>query len=69
MNNEHWIPQTDGIRVWAINSRTGQLRRYCSTSDSQVTSVYSIGEEVSITTEDGRTRAWNPSTDSSRTFF
>jgi len=67
--NDSWIPQTDGTSVWAINSRTGQLRRYCSTSNSPVQSVYAIGEEVAICTEDGRTRAWNPSTDSTRTFY
>lgn len=69
MNTETWIPQTDGVNVWAINSRTGSIRRYCAGTRSPVLSVYAIGEEVAIVTEDGRTRAWNPTTDGSRTFL
>jgi hypothetical protein len=68
-NTERWIPQTDGVRVWAINSSTGAIRRYCSTSSEQVVDVYALGEEVAIRTADGRTRPWNPTTDSSRTFL
>lgn len=67
--NSTWIPQTDGVRVWAVDSRTGAIRRYCATTSSTVTSVYSVGDEVAIVTSDGRTRAWNPSTDSTRTYL
>jgi hypothetical protein len=64
-----WIPQTDGVRVWARDSQTGEIRRYCATSTSPIVDVFALGEEVAIVTEDGRTRAWNPTTDSSRTFL
>lgn len=69
MNNDTWIPQTDGRRVWAINSRTGQTLHYTNSSNSPVVSVVALGEEVAITTQDGRTRAWNPRNDNSRTFL
>jgi NADPH-dependent 2,4-dienoyl-CoA reductase/sulfur reductase-like enzyme len=64
-----WIPQTDGLRVWARDAETGAIRRYSNTSSSPVVDVFSIGDEVAIVTQDGRTRAWNPETDSSRTFL
>jgi len=69
MNHDTWIPQTDGRRVWAINSHTGSTLHYTNTSNSPVVSVVALGEEVAITTQDGRTRAWNPNNDNSRTFL
>lgn len=64
-----WIPQTDGQDVWAVNSGTGEIRRYCNSSARRVVNVFALGEEVAIVTDDGRTRAWNPTTDGSRTFL
>jgi hypothetical protein len=68
-SNESWIPHTDGKNVWAVNSKTGLTARFLHDRSSPVVSVHSLGEEIGIVTQDGRTRTWNPKTGSSRTFL
>jgi hypothetical protein len=64
-----WVPHTDGVKVWAVNTRTGNSRQLLDDRSSRIVSVHSTGEEIGIVLANGRTRVWNPRTDSLRTFL
>lgn len=65
----NWMPSTDGRRVWATDPKDGSTRRYLAPNTARVMSVSGGGSSIAITTDDGKVRVWNPSTDSVQTFL